>query len=311
MFDPRLKHVVAVARAASFTKAAAAIGVTQSAVTKNVADLEQRLGYSIFYRTARGAMLTEEGRLFVEGASRLLEDARELMSRRPDDDPYAGSLRIGVCPQGSLEWLLTQPLNNLLKRHPRIRLEVTGGRFESVVQLLRSGTVDVAVGFEAAFEEWSDLRREPISALNMDLFVRAGHPLLERSTVTVSDLAAFPFVSPSDLRPYGTAIHDLYSDRGMDWRDHVHVVDFLPAVRGIVATSDAIGMVEKGAAASNRLSDQFVLLPPVDLLPIARMCCAVRSRWEVKPAVRAFIRIMQATLPPSTPMPAGNDRTAK
>jgi DNA-binding transcriptional LysR family regulator len=57
--DVRLKHAVAVAKCGSFTAAAKLIGVTQSAVTRAVADLERQLGYDLFHRTARGAFLTD------------------------------------------------------------------------------------------------------------------------------------------------------------------------------------------------------------------------------------------------------------
>src|SRR5580658_2476137 len=99
MLDQRFNHLVAVARCGSFTAAAQAIGVTQSAVTKGVADLERQLGFAVFHRTARGALLTEKGSDFVERAARLLDDARELLdgSSSPND-PYTGTLRIGVSP---------------------------------------------------------------------------------------------------------------------------------------------------------------------------------------------------------------------
>ena len=86
-------------REGSFTAAAAAVGVSQPAVTKSIADLEREVGYAIFYRTASGAIPTEEGRTLIERAIRVLDDVRELL-RTPlkYSDPYAGKLRIGVCP---------------------------------------------------------------------------------------------------------------------------------------------------------------------------------------------------------------------
>ncbi|MFN6935087.1 MAG: LysR family transcriptional regulator, partial [Tsuneonella sp.] len=68
MLDSRLKHAVAVGQLRSFSRAADAVGVTQSAVTKSVAELERHLGYSLFHRTSRGAMPTEEGREFIDRA---------------------------------------------------------------------------------------------------------------------------------------------------------------------------------------------------------------------------------------------------
>lgn len=297
MLDTRLNHVVAVARAGSFTAAAGIAGVTQSAITRSVADLERQIGYSIFVRTSRGAILTEQGRDFAERAQKLIEDAQDLLQRpQGREDAYSGVLRIGVCP-ASMEFCLINPLEQLLRKHPSIRLDVNGLIFERAVQQLRNGSIDVAVGFEAAFVDWPDLRRQRI-ALEDDravMFVRCGHPILEVRRPTVKTLAKFDFVSPSDSRPYGAAIRALYEDHGVDWRKRIHVVDFFPVVKRIVATTDAVGVMMAGFAdRSASFRNQFVALDAFDLFAeISPMCCAVRARWEVKPAARAFITFMQ------------------
>src|ERR1700684_3123931 len=108
MPDRRLHNVVAVALAGSFTNDARTVGITQCGLTKSIADLERDLGYSLFHRVARGALLPEQGREFVERASRLLEDTRILLKGDGEKDPFAKVLRIGVCP-ASLEWLLADP----------------------------------------------------------------------------------------------------------------------------------------------------------------------------------------------------------
>ncbi|HEX3916941.1 MAG TPA: LysR family transcriptional regulator [Caulobacteraceae bacterium] len=293
MLDPRLNHVVAVARTGSFTAAAQTIGLTQSAVTKGVADLERQLGYAIFHRTARGALLTEKGSDFVERAARLLDDARALLEAPSGTtDAYAGPLRIGVCP-ASLEWRLIGPLANLLARHPSIRFDVSGGSFERMVQLLRNGAVDVAVGLDAAFSEWPDLRRERVPDLETTLFVRRGHPALAKVPATFADLAQHDFVAPSDSRPFSSVIRHVFESQGVEWRTRLHFIDYFPIVRRIVATSDAVGVVSYTHASTLRFQRDFELLEHLVLFDSTRMCCAVRGRWESKPAVRAFISAMQ------------------
>jgi len=294
MLDPRLNHLVAVARCGSFTAAAQAIGVTQSAVTKGVADLERQLGFAVFHRTARGALLTEKGSDFVERAARLLDDARELLDGPAStSDPYAGTLRVGVCP-ASLEWRLINPLANLLARHPNIRFEVSSSSFERMVQLLRNGAVDVAVGLDAAFSDWPDLRREPVPELETTLFVRHGHPALSTVPATLADLAQYDFVSPSDSRPFGAIIRNIYESQGVEWRARVHVIDYFPIVRRIVANSNAVGVVALSYAASWSFQRDFALLEHLVPFEPHDMCCALRARWEAKPAVRAFISAVQA-----------------
>jgi len=158
----------------------------------------------------------------------------------------------------------------------------------------------VAVGFEAAFREWPDLNREPIAAFVPALFVRAGHPLLARKAISVVDLAAYDFISPSDSRPYGEVIRQMYEAQSVDWRRRLHTVDFFPIVRRLVTTTDAIGVVARNADTAARLGDQFALLDGVKLLTPANMSCATRARWAPQPATKAFIATMKRHMPPQS-----------
>lgn len=295
MIDPRFTHVVAVAREGSFTAAATAVGVTQSAITKSVADLEARLGYLLFHRTSRGALLTEEGREFVERASRLLEDAKDLLQPLDKEDPYSGVLSIGICP-ASMEWCLIKPLTTLIARHPNIRLDVSGSTFERVVQQLRSGRLDVAVGYDEAFREWTDITRISMSPLMATMFVRKGHPILDGRKITAREISAYDFVASSETRPHGSIIRNLYEGQGTAWQKRLHTVDYFPLVESIVLKTNAIGIVAASHGKSPQFARRFQTIDTYDPFPKASLCCATRSRWEPKPAARMFIAEMRAYL---------------
>ena len=292
MLDPRLNHVVAVARHGSFTAAASAVGVTQSAITKGVADLERQVGYPIFQRTSRGIIVTPEGSDFVERASRLLDDTRELLAPRVEPiDRYVGLLRIGVCP-ASLEWLLADPISSLLACHPRIRVEVRGESIERMVHEASNGDVDLAIGYEAAFRDRRDLRRVPLTPLRGMVFVRKDHPIMQRSKPTLADLGAFPLVTPSESEPFSEIIRAICKEHRADWREQLHVVDSFTIVKRIVASTDAAGFVSTDHADDPRFTSRFATLPLPDDMPLARLCCVYREVYDPKPCVRALISLI-------------------
>jgi DNA-binding transcriptional LysR family regulator len=89
MIDPRLRYLIAIGREGSFSSAAKVLGVTQSAVTKYVAELEKQAGYALFHRGRHGAIATDLGGNFLERIMRLLEDAEDILGPRTGaSDPF-------------------------------------------------------------------------------------------------------------------------------------------------------------------------------------------------------------------------------
>ncbi len=291
MLDRRLTHVVAVAHASSFSGAAAKFGITQSGITRSVADLERELGYALFHRNGRGVTLTERGRDFVERAAQLIEDTRALFASNEEADPYARSLRVGVAPS-SLEWRLADPLSALLIRHPSLRFEVVGASVERCVHQLRSGAVDVAFGFEEAFAEWSDLQLKQVGVISAVLYVRKGHPMLHGSAVTRAELATYDCVMPSDSRPFGNIVRALFESEGVAWQRHLHVTDHQMIAGRMVARSDAFALTSSAVAASARFAELFEKVPIEGLFDPFPVSCATRARWDMSRPVKAFIQTM-------------------
>ena len=290
MVDARLVYVLAVSREGSFTAAARAIGVTQPAVTKSIADLERQVGYAIFYRTPGGAIPTESGKAFIARAGRIVEDTHELLTNREGtDDPYAGVLRIGIAP-AAMEWQAVDAIELLLKRHPSVRLETSGGSFERTSNQLRNGAIDIAVGLDEAFAGWPELERKTIGMLQSDLFVRKEHPLVGRASVTSADLAKFDFVTLPESKPYGDIVRGFYEAAGVAWRSRMHIADYFPTVARIVRSTDAISMVQRAYTRTASFNRFFATLSVEEkIFPPSLLCCAYRAHRELTPAMRAFV----------------------
>ena len=296
MQDRTIHYVVLAARYGSFTAAAERAGVTQSAITKSVGELEQQLGFAIFSRTARGVVVTMEGRVFVDRASRVLDDLGRLMRTPHLTDHTVGPLRLGVGP-AVLEWVALPPVAELMRRHPGVKIDFSSSTFDRAVDQLRNGGIDVAMGLDAAWAELPEFKREQLPTLRTAYFVKLGHPLLERRSVPRSALAEYHFVTPSISQPYGADIREIFENEGVDATTRMHSVDYFPLVKVMVGRSNAIGVVSLSYARSEAFKRRFGLIDLEHAIAPSSLCCAVRRRWEQTPIVRAFISACRETLP--------------
>lgn len=116
---------LAVARAKSFTKAAAQLGVSQSALSHTIRSLESRMGVRLLTRTTRSVAPTQAGeRLLTTVGPRFEEIRAELAALSELRDKPSGTVRLtaGLHPTETILWPKLQPL---LKKHPDINVEIT------------------------------------------------------------------------------------------------------------------------------------------------------------------------------------------
>jgi DNA-binding transcriptional LysR family regulator len=127
-FDGRLLSgigvVSAVVEAGSFARAGDALGLTQPAVSRAVARLEERIGIRLFNRTARAISLTDEGRRFYEMVAPLLSGIEEAaVVAGSAKDRVRGRLRINVDATFG-HFVLAPRLNEFLERYPELSVEL-------------------------------------------------------------------------------------------------------------------------------------------------------------------------------------------
>src|SRR5919197_2667254 len=144
----RIRVLGEVARHASFSAAADALHLSQSAVSQQVATLELEVGMSLLERTRNGPKLNDAGRRLVDHAeaalARLEEAEHELKAIAGLE---GGELRIASFPSASAT-LLTEALGEFRTRYPEVRLSVTEAEPEDSLPLLRAAETDLAIVFD-------------------------------------------------------------------------------------------------------------------------------------------------------------------
>ena len=119
-----LRAFVAVARAKSFTRAADALGVTQTAVSHQIAQLEGWIGAPLFSRDRNGVLPTRLGAELLPEVSSLLENLAETLQRAREGGSAGSQLRVSTSPEFSSQWLAPR-LPQFCAAHPDIDLSVT------------------------------------------------------------------------------------------------------------------------------------------------------------------------------------------
>jgi DNA-binding transcriptional LysR family regulator len=184
-----LRYFVGVADAASFTRAAEALFVSQPALSKQVRVLETRLGVRLFDRGPAGLALTPEGEALLPHARRLLAD----WTRVREEVRRAGSAPMLLV---GLQTTVGRDLTRRLLAATRERgasMQVRLVSWSDASSGLADGSVDVAfvwLPVVAPDVEARVLRREP-----RWVAMASDHPLASRAEVTMADLADEPFVA--------------------------------------------------------------------------------------------------------------------
>lgn len=175
-----LETFVTVVECGGFTDAQYALGITQSAISIRIRDLEEALGYRICERGRGGFRLTERGEIAYRKAGEILRNIRdfdaELLELR---DAVTGDLRIGIVDAVNTltDLHLTRSLQQFLDRPNEVRLEMVVASPTELTQRLISGDVHVAIApFRSQVPE---LRYTKLCDEEHRLYCGRGHPLFD------------------------------------------------------------------------------------------------------------------------------------
>jgi len=182
----------AVAKAGSITHGAAAARVSQPAVSKQITELEAFLGVRLLERLPRGCQLTEAGKILENYAHRwstLEEDAARAIAE------YRGLKRGRLTVGASLTiggYLLPRVLAEFHRKFPEVELQLEIANTEQIQRALMEGRIEL--GLTEGLIESEELESKVFLQDELVAIAPAGHPLLKKERVTVSELCREPLI---------------------------------------------------------------------------------------------------------------------
>jgi len=194
-----LRVFVAVLEHRSFRKAATVLHLSQPAVTKAIAGLEDTLGFKLFDRVAHGVEPTVHGRSFAPRAIAIFDELRRAAQDLTLLSSGAqGSLRIGTLPMPAIPFLPVA-INRLIDAHPGIFLSVVEERETELLDRLRKRDIEIAILRLALVEPGDDMQTVPLFSEKLCVVANNNHPLASRRSLQWSELLQQRWVmSPAD-----------------------------------------------------------------------------------------------------------------
>ena len=269
MDEFRLRVFVTAARTLSFSKCAAALNITQPAVSRHIGELEARYGMPLFTRGTSGVALTKAGGLLLSHAESLLSAYQkmdydmELLSQTSQ-----GRLSIGASTTIAM-YLLPPVLASFMELSGGVEVSMLSGNSENVEQWLRDGTVDIGFVENASRRPW--LHYEPLMADELVLVAGTQGRYGTLESVTPEELRGLPLV----LREKGSGTREIIeralNRRGIRVEDLNVVIELssTEAIKSFVRSSDTLAIVSV-IALHRELADGSLSIVDIDGVDMPR-----------------------------------------
>lgn len=230
----QLQHFSRIAEIGNLTRAASLLGLTQAALSRQLAQLEAELGTELFRRNGRGLVLTDAGQRLLNHVPMVLREiALAERAVRGTAEPARGVLVLGLPP--SLARTVVVPLIDAFREQlPEVTLRTVDGLSAKLVELVETGNLDCSVVYNQPHSDLAELRL----LVDEDLYLvagqttrRAGKPLPH--SLTLADVATLPLVISGKLNAVHVALATAMSTLGLQ-PQVVHEIENLTAILDLV-----------------------------------------------------------------------------
>ena len=189
-----LRYFVAVGEDQHYGRASRRLGVAQPALSRQIKDLENEIGFKLFDRMPRGVRLSAAGELFMADARRILQEVGEATARAARAARgQSGTLRIGFAENASWHGVVPDSFRRFREQHPDVVLQLQPAASLEQLAAIRSGRLDAGfVNFMPKAD--ADLDQLAVGRQQVELALPKRHPLTRLKKLRLRDLTDAPFI---------------------------------------------------------------------------------------------------------------------
>lgn len=287
-----LRLFCAVAKNRSFSQAAVDHGITQSAVSQRMVQLEKHLGVKLIDRSVRPLVLTAAGDAYWQGCQELLQ-RYDLLSQRVSrfNPPTPGSVRVDAIYSAGID-LLNHVKESFAAIYPAVRVRIEYKHPDQVYEAVREVRCDL--GILSYPQRWQQVQVIPLRDESMAVVCSPRHPLSGVQAIDASQLGQWSMVTVDQSLPVGRHVRRYLRQHGV----HPNVTsefDNLDTIKSAVAVTEQIAILPKRTvrreAAAGTLS--VLELEPRLVRPMGMIYRRPGGQRDFQPAVQAFVDCLQ------------------
>ena len=287
-----LNAFIAIAETGSFSLAGERLHLTQPAVSKRIASLEQQLRVRLFDRLGREIGLTEAGRALLPRAYQILgvlDDTRRALTNLNGE--ISGRLTLATSHHIGLH-RLPPLLRAFTRAHPQVALDIQFLDSEVAYEEVLHGRAELAV-ITLAPETREPVRAKPIWNDPLDFVAAPEHPLARLDSVTLADVARHPAVFPGGNTFTHHIVRRLFEREGLTPNIGMST-NYLETIKMMVSIGIAWSVLPR-----TMLDDQVARLPLPGIQLERQLGYILHSERTLSNAARAFMTLMDRQIPPA------------
>ncbi len=280
-----LNAFIAIAEAGSFSEAAERLHLTQPAVSKRIAGLEQQLDVRLFDRLGREVSLTEAGRALLPRAYQILnvlDDTRRALTNLNGE--VTGRLTLATSHHIGLH-RLPPLLRAFTRAYPQVALDIQFLDSEVAYEEILHGRAELAV-ITLAPETREPVHAVPVWEDPLDFVAAPEHPLARNDSVTLADVALHPAVFPGDNTFTHHIVRRLFESQGLTPNIGMST-NYLETIKMMVSIGLAWSVLPR-----TMLDEQVVRLPLPGLQLQRRLGYILHKERTLSNAAKAFMALL-------------------
>ncbi|HEY4066413.1 MAG TPA: LysR family transcriptional regulator [Burkholderiaceae bacterium] len=291
----QLDAFLEVAKSRNFSRAAAALNVSQPALTLMIQKLERQLDVVLFQRLARGAELTTAARELLPDVQRAVATLEDMVRDLHDSSrPRGGLVTIASVPSLCAD-VLPRLIAEFVALHPQIRVLLKDAMTENraIVNMVRIGDIDF--GFSSFSDDDEGLVFEPLVRDAMVAVVSTGHVFARRKKLRWTELSAHPLIGMGHASHVRLLVDEAFAHNGLAKRPRYEASIVATAV-GMARAGLGVAVVPDTAVLACNLAGvvRIALTEPIAYRPMGFI---LHSRRGLSPAASLLMAFMKERTP--------------